>query len=46
MYDIYWKCLKSEGKNLLVREERGIDASGLPVIRKGPLGSYALRDKC
>ena len=35
----------SEGKDLLVREERRFGASGLPVIRQGKLGSYAPRDK-
>jgi hypothetical protein len=35
----------SEGKDLLVREEQRFDASGLPVIRQGTPGSYALRDK-
>ena len=28
-----------------VREERGVAASGLPVIRLGRLGSYAVGDK-
>ena len=36
----------SEGKDHLVREERWFGASGLPVIRQGMQGSYALRDKC
>lgn len=36
----------SEGKDALVREERAIGASGLPVIRQGIMpGSYALWDK-
>jgi hypothetical protein len=35
----------SEGKEAIVREELAFDASGLPVIRQGMPGSYALRDK-
>ena len=35
----------SERKDLLVREERRFEASGLPVIRQGRPGSYALSDK-
>ena len=33
-----------EGKEPLVREERGPVASGLPVVRQGMLGSYAIKD--
>ncbi len=36
----------SERNDPLVREERGLEASGLPVICKGMQGSYALEDKC
>ncbi len=36
----------SEGKEPLVREERGFEASGPPVIRQGRPGSYALAGKC
>lgn len=32
MFNIYWKCLWSDGKDPLVREERGIEASGLSVV--------------
>ena len=35
----------SEGKDVLVREERTFGATGLPVIRQGKPGSYASRDK-
>ena len=45
MYDIYWKCLMSERKDPIVREELGFGASGLPVIWQGTQGSYALSDK-
>ena len=33
----------SERKGALVREERALDATGLPVIRQGKPGSYALQ---
>ena len=33
-----------EGKGPSVREERGPAASGLPAVRQGMLGSYAVRD--
>ena len=46
LFNIYWKCKISERKDLLVREERGFDATGLPVIWQGKQGSYALTDKC
>ena len=36
----------SEGKEAIVREELAFGASGLPVVRQGMLGSYALMDKC
>ena len=36
----------SEGKGLLVREERRLEATGLPVVWQGMQGSYALGDKC
>ena len=36
----------SDGKELLVREERGFDASGVSVIRQGRPSSYASEDKC
>jgi len=29
---IYWECCLSEGKVLQVREERRVEASGLPVV--------------
>lgn len=32
MYDIYWKCLSSEGKEAIVREELAFGASGLSVV--------------
>ena len=32
MFNIYWKCVRSDGKDPLVREERGTEASGLPVV--------------
>lgn len=33
-----------EGKGLSVREERGPAASGLPAVRQGTLGSYAVKN--
>jgi hypothetical protein len=35
----------SERKEVIVREELAIDASGPPVIRQGKQGSYALMVK-
>jgi len=32
MFDIYWECLVSEGKDSLVREEREFEASGVSVV--------------
>lgn len=36
----------SEGKKALVREEQVFEASGVPVVLQGMLGSYAFLDKC
>lgn len=36
----------SERNKVIVREELTLDASGLPVIRQGMQGSYALKGKC
>ena len=35
----------SEGKEVIVREELATDASGLPAVRQGKQGSYALMVK-
>lgn len=45
MFNIYWDCEMSEGKDHLVREERWFVATGIPVVRQGRLGSYAIDDK-
>ena len=43
MFDIYWMCYMSEGKDHLVREERWPDATGRWVVRQGTPSSYATK---
>ena len=32
MYDIYWGCLKSEKKDVIVREELALGAASVSVV--------------
>src|SRR5207247_10224212 len=40
-----WVCWLPEGKAPLVREERGIVASSLPVVRQGTVGPHRSRGR-